>query len=390
MAQKTRSSARNREYTPVLAEAALYLALELSKKTWLLGFTTGLGQKPRRRGIPAGDLMRLEEEIRKARKRLGLADSAPVYSCYEAGREGFFPHRVLSSMGVSNLVVASSSIEVKRQSRRAKTDRLDVEKLLNMLVRYHLGDRKVWSTVRVPSVEAEDFRQLHRERSTLKKLRNEESNRIKSLLLLHGVALEGRVVPAELGESLERLRLWDGSVLPPGLQRRLKWELERLAHVDEQLKELERCRQEMLESAEPTEALGKIHQLMQLKSIGINTSWLLVAEFFAWREFRNRRQVGGASGLCGTPYDSGQSRREQGIGRTGSVWVRPAVIELAWLWLRWQPESALSRWYQERWGGGSRRQRRIGIVALARKLLIALWRFLEYGEIPEGARLRAV
>lgn len=390
MVRTTETAARRGEYTSQESlERALYLAMELSKKTWLLGFTTGLGQTPRRRRIAAGDLAELRQEIRKAKERFLLPEAAPVYSCYEVGREGFYPHRALEALGVRNLPVASSSIEVKR-GKRAKTDRLDLVKLSTMLVRYHLGEEKVWSVVREPSVEAEDFRQIHRERATLKELRTQESNRIRSLLVTQGIELEGWI---DGSLALATLRCWDGSPLPAFLRLRLAGGLERLRWLDAQLAELEVLRKAMLADPEAfgahREALEKVTRLMQLSSVGINTAWVLVAEFFGWREFRNRKQVGGASGLCGTPYDSGQSHREQGVSRGGSGWVRPAMIELAWLWRRWQRQSHLALWYEQRWGGGSSRQRKIGIVGVARKLLIALWRYVEHAELPEGARLKA-
>lgn len=391
MAQKkTKTATRRSEFTlEAMLKPVLFLAMELSKKTWLLGFRTGLGQKPRRRRIDAGDGVALMQEIEKAKARFGLPAETPVWACYEVGREGFYPHRLLESLGVHSVPVASSSIEVKR-GKRAKTDRLDLEKLSTMLVRYHLGEKEVWSVVRVPSVEAEDFRQIHRERETLKALRTQESNRIKSLLVTQGIQLEGRI---DERLDLDTLRCWDGCPLPSLLRLRLDNLLERLRGLDQQLAELEVLRQAMLAQPEAypahRESLEKVRVLMQLTSVGIHSAWLLVAELFGWREFANRKQVGGASGLCGTPFNSGDGRREQGISRAGNVRVRPTMIELAWLWRRWQPQSELAGWFENRWGQGSTRHRKVGVVALARKLLIALWRFLEHGQLPAGARLKA-
>ncbi|MFP3941822.1 MAG: IS110 family transposase [Thermoanaerobaculia bacterium] len=389
---QTTTAARRAEYTPgeeEILERRLYLALELSKSSWLLGFRAGLGQKLRRCGIAAWDLAELEREIARAKKRFGLAEDAEVMSCYEVGREGFSVHRALESLGVDNVPVASSSIEVKR-GKGAKTDRLDLDKLSRMLVRYGLGEVNVWSVVRVPSVDAEDFRHLHRERATLKKLRTAESNRLRSLLAIQGIAWEGRI---DGSFAVEELRCWDGSALPRFLRYQLDLGLERLHQLDQQLDELETLRRSML--ADPAsygphqESLELIQLLMQLTSLGINSAWVLVAEFFGWREFRNRKQVGGASGLCGTPYNSGTSQREQGISHAGNAWIRPVMIELAWLWRRWQPQSRLTLWFEQEWGKRSSRHRKVGIVALARKLLIALWRYLEHGEVPDGARLKA-
>jgi transposase len=282
-------------------------------------------------------------------------------------------------------VVDSSSIEVNRRKRRAKSDALDVRKLLSMLMRYAHGERDVWRVVHVPSVEAEDQRHLHRDLETLKQERASTTTRIKGLLSSQG----GRLANVnKLPEQLEALRLWDGSALPSGLRRRI---LRVYAHhqvLSEQIAALEAERHALLQSAQEA-SLEKVRQLMQLRGIGINGAWLLVMEFFGWRALKTRREVGGLAGLTPTPYQSGESAREQGITKSGNRHVRWMTTELAWSWLRYQPESALSCWFRERFGGGGKRLRRIGIVAVARKLLIALWRFLETGVIPEGAELKA-
>jgi transposase len=367
------------------SEIPLYLAFELGQKEWVLGFTVGLGQNPRRRKMAAGDLSALQGEIRRAKQRFGLAETAPVRSCYEAGRDGFWLHRYLVAHDIANLVVDSASIEVNRRARRAKTDRLDVGKLLSMLVRYHSGEKKVWSVVHVPSVEAEDARHLHRELATLKADRTRHSNRIKGLLAGQGVRL---AVGTDFLDHLETVRLWDGAALPPGLRARLACEYAGWQFVDRQVKDLEAERRALLRtSTEPS--VDQVRQLLKLRGIGINSAWLYVMEFFGWREFRNRRQVGGLAGLTPTPYRSGAEEREQGISKAGNKLIRAMTIEIAWGWLRHQPDSELSRWYQDRYGQGSKRQRKIGIVALARKLLVALWRYLEDGEIPAGAQLKA-
>jgi len=363
----------------------LYLAFELSNKKWKLGFTIGLGQSPRERTIDAGDLQALEGEIGRAKQRFDLSQDARVLSCYEAGRDGFWLHRYLEAAGIENLIVDSASIEVPRRKRRAKTDRLDVGKLLRMLIRFDWGEEKVWSVVHVPSVEAEDWRHLHRELSTLRAERTRYSNRIKGLLVGQGIRLP---VEADLLQQLEQVRLWDGSCIPEGLRARLEQEFIRLGFTQQQIKALERERRALIRSAEDS-CVEMVRQLLRLRGIGENSAWLLVMEFFAWRQFRNRRQVGALAGLTPTPHQSGDDERERGISKSGNVPVRAMIIEIAWGWLRFQPDSQLSRWYQERFGGGSKRLRKIGIVALARKLLIALWRYVEYGEIPAGAELKA-
>jgi transposase len=364
---------------------ALFVAFELSEKTWKLGFTTGHGQKPRERSIAARNQTRVLQEVAQAKRRFGLPETAPVFSCYEAGREGFWLHRFLEAQGIPNHVVDSSSIEVNRRKRRAKSDALDVRKLLSMLMRYAHGERDVWRVVRVPSVEAEDQRHLHRDLETLKQERASTTTRIKGLLSSQGVRLTS---VNKLPEQLEALRLWDGSPLPSGLRRRVLRVYAHHQFLSEQIAALEAERRARLQSAQDA-SIEKVRQLMQLRGIGINGAWLLVMEFFGWRELKTRREVGGLAGLTPTPYQSGESAREQGITKSGNRHVRWMTTELAWSWLRYQPESALSCWFRERFGGGGKRMRRIGMVAVARKLLIALWRFLETGVIPQGAELKA-
>jgi transposase len=362
----------------------LFVAFELSEKTWKLGFTTGHGQKPRERSVAARELARVLQEIAQAKKRFSLPEHAPVVSCYEAGREGFWLHRFIQSHGISNHVVDSSSIEVNRRKRRAKSDALDVRKLVSMLMRYEQGERDVWRVVNVPTVDAEDRRHLHRDLETLKQERASTTTRIKGLLSSQGIRLTSL---NKFPEQLAALRLWDGSEMPSGLRRRLLRVWAHHEFLSEQIAALEVERRAMLQSSEDA-SLEKVRQLMQLRGIGVNGAWVLVMEFFAWREFKNRRQVGGLAGLTPTPYQSGESAREQGITKSGNRHVRWMTSELAWSWVRYQPESALSCWFRERYGSGGKRLRRIGIVAVARKLLIALWRFIETGVLPEGAMLK--
>jgi transposase len=363
----------------------LYMAMELSQKEWKLGFSVGPGQAPRLRNMPGRNLEVLKDEIRLARERFGLGKGVEVESCYEAGRDGFWLHRFLETQGVRNLVVDSASIEVSRRFRRVKTDRMDVGKLLGMLMRYDLGERKVWSGVHVPSEKAEDERQLHREMLRLKKERTRHINRMKGLLASQGVVLE---IGPEFMEALDEIRLWDGSGLPGRLRKRLEREYERMRLLKQQIGDLEKEREEVLCSSQEA-AVEQIRQLLRLKGIGVNSAWLYVMEFFAWRGFRNRREVGALAGLTPTPYQSGESSKECGISKAGNRPVRGMAIEIAWAWLRYQPESALSLWYNRRFAEGSSRVRRIGIVALARKLLIELWKYLETGAVPEGAYLKS-
>jgi transposase len=367
------------------AAPVLYLAFELGWNSWKLAFTVGAGQKPRLRSIAARDLNTLMIEIRKAKERFGLPEATPVLSCYEAGRDGFWLHRYLAHHGVENLVVDAASIEVNRRRRRAKSDNLDAAKLVGMLIRWHLGEKKLWGVVRVPTAGDEDRRQLHRELIELKAQRTEHTNRIKGLLAAVGLSA---LVDAELPRRLEGLRQWDGSGVPAGLRQRILREFERWQLVGRQIHELETQRTRELREA-PSSQEEQMLLLLNLKGIGENSAWLLVREFFGWRRIRNRRELASLAGLTPTPYDSGEIRREQGISKAGNRRVRWMMIELSWGWLRYQPESELSRWYQRRFAAGNTRTRKVGIVALARKLLVALWKYLETGEVPAGAEVVA-
>jgi len=363
----------------------LYLAFELGWNTWNLAFTTGMAQKPRLRPMTARSLEVLRAEIQAAKKRFGLPEDAPVASCYEAGRDGFWLHRYLAAQGVANVVVDAASIEVNRRFRRAKSDGLDVAKLLTMLIRWHGGERTLWSVVKVPTVADEDRRQLHRELLALKRQRTEHSNRIKGLLAGYGLSV---IVDEEFPERLEGLRQWDGSAVPEELHRRLSREFERWKLADRQARDLDNERARKIRSTE-TFAVEKVRKLLDLGGIGENSAWLFVMEFFAWRQIKNRRELGSLAGLTPTPYHSGESEREQGISKAGNARLRTMAIEIAWGWLRYQPESELSQWYRRRFGAGNTRLRKVGIVALARKLLVALWKYLEQDELPAGAVVSA-
>lgn len=362
----------------------LHLAFELSWGQWKLAFTIGHGQPARLRPIAARDLGGLVNEINKAKRRFGLPEDAAVVSCYEAGRDGFWLHRWLTSQGITNVIVDSASIEVNRRKRRAKSDHLDAVKLVSMLLRYHAGETKVWSVVRVPEAADEDRRQLHRELIAVQDERTEHVNRIKGLLAGQGIALP--TVTSDFPEELVQLRCWDGSELGADLRQRLLREFARWQLADAHVKELEQDRKQRIRS-DDTPQVERVRRLLDLSGIGLSGSWLLVYELFAWRKFSNRRQVGASVGLTPTPYQSGDASREQGISKAGSKVLRRMMVELAWGWLRWQPRSQLTYWYEVRFAHQGKRARKVGIVALARKLLIALWRYVEQGEVPPGARL---
>jgi transposase len=366
------------------ATQVLAMSLELGASEWKIAFSPGLGQQPRHRTIAAGDLEALKKEIAAAKARFKLPADVRVASCYEAGRDGFWIHRALEMLGVENQVVDSAAIEVNRRSRRAKTDRLDAAKLLTQLLRYLSGEKRAFKVVRVPTEEEEDRRHLHRELKTVKGARTRVTNRIKGLLATVGVRLKEI---ADLARVLERLRQWNGAPLPPWLKARVERDCKEREQLQQRIAELEKQRGELLRKG--TDSGSECaRKLNELRGIGPNASWLYALEFFAWRKFKNRRQIGGLAGLTPTPYQSGTDRREQGICKAGNRWMRSIAIDIGWGWLRYQPESELSRWYRERYANGSPRLRKIGIVALSRKLLIELWKYLETGTPPAGAVLK--
>ncbi len=360
----------------------LYMAMELSNRKWKLGFSSG--RRMRRKSVEARDRGRLLEEVARAKVKLGLPAEARVVCCYEAGRDGHWIYRWLSAEGFEVLEIDSSSIETNRR-KHVKTDRVDVEKLLDLLLRYSLGFRQAFRVVRVPPEEAEAGQRLHREDEYLTRQRTRVSNRIQGLLVTQGIT--ERSLQGDFAGWLEQVRRWDGQ----GLSQELKAELIRMHAqyrlMDEQLAELARAYAVELAAAS---AVGATRRRLEMwKAMGPKTSRILSAEVFAWRKFNNAKEVGGMSGLTPTPSQSGDEHREQGISKAGNRRVRRVMIEFAWLWLRWQRDSHLSRWYRQRFAHGSRRMRRIGIVALARKLLVALWRYLEFAEVPAGALLKA-
>lgn len=363
----------------------LYVALELSAKTWRLGMSNG-GTTVRQVTVTAGDLEGLKVAVRKAKERFGLPATmrVPVASCYEAGRDGFWIHRALTEMGFDNVVVDPSSIEVDRRQRRAKTDRLDASKLVQQLIRHEeRGDRL--RTVRVPSLADEDARRCSRELERLKKERTGHVTRIRALLALHGIKTK---VTARFTKLVGILQTASGTALPEHLRAEIERESERLDLVKEHVRTLEKARDAEVE-AKASKAAQMAGQLLSLRGLGMVVSTVCAYELFAWRKYKNRREVGASVGLTGTPFASGTVNREQGISKAGNRHVRAVLIEAAWAWLRYQPESALALWYADRFGSNGARQRRVGIVAVARRLLIALWRYVDQGIIPEGALMKA-
>jgi transposase len=359
--------------------ATVLVAIELSGKSWLVGVQRQSAARPSLHRLAAGDgpgLVKLLGELGAAGVR--------VVTCYEAGRDGFWLHRLLGEAGIENHVVDPASLRVDRRARRAKTDRIDVCALLRALAAWLRGECQECRMVRVPSEAEEDAKRLHRERQRLINERVAHVNRIKALLALHGI---GGFAPlrADRRVRLEALRTARGEALPMLLKEEIERELERLELIMRQIATLESLRDAALSTADPS--ASKIQSLVRLKAIGAELATVLTREVF-YRAFRNRREVGAYVGLDPSPFRSGGMVHEQGIAKAGNPRARTAMIELAWLWLRYQPDSALSRWFRARVGTAGGRIKRIAIVALARKLLVGLWRYLTTGLVPEGAVLK--
>jgi transposase len=377
--------------TPVAGaeHGTLYVAFELSKATWLIGLVVSGERKMSRRPISGGDTAAVWRLISKKREQAEKKLGRPVrvVSCYEAGYDGFWLDRWLAQQGVDNRVLDPSSIEMPRRARQAKTDRLDLERLMRVLIRHEGGEPRVCSVVRPPSPEQEDARRVSRERDRLIGERTAHVNRIKGLL--HGQGIRD-AQPRRKGflAELAELRTGDGRAVPANLAAEIVREHARLEQICQQIAEVEGQAKAARAAAAPDSRASKVNHLIDLKGLGPVGGETLVNEVF-WRDFQNRRQVGAYFGLVGTPFDSGQSAREQGISKAGNVRARTLAIELSWLWLRHQPDSALSLWFKQRVGEQKGRVKRIAIVALARKLMVALWRFLTLGLVPEGAITRA-
>ena len=364
-------------------EHAIYAALELSKNSWLLAIQAPGRGNPSLHPIKGGDAERLMAKLDAARDRVvKVTGRTPTITlCYEAGYDGFWLARFLEQRGIECLVMEPASLRVNRRARRVKTDRIDVENILHTLIAWCRGERHVCSMVVIPSVAEEDLRRSHRERDRLVRERTAHINRIKGLLFgqgIRGINVKARyktLTPAALVTG-------DGRPLPDRLGREIAREIARLAQVQAQIVEVERERDQAPTPCVATES--KRHQLLRLKGLGPALSTTLAREVY-YRQFANRRQVASYIGIAPSAYDSGDGRRSQGISKAGNRLARVAMIEAAWLWVRHQPDSALTQWFHDRTQGQKGRIRRVMIVALARKLAIALWRYLETGLIPVGA-----
>jgi len=366
-----------------------FVAIELSKSSWIVGFQTPLSKQTSQYQLKSCDAKPLLELIERVRIRISreLGRPVEVMSCYEAGYDGFWLHRVLEAHGIHNHVLDPASLQVNRRARRPKTDRIDADRLVRALIRHLRGEPEACSVVRVPSPEQEDARRLHRERGRLIAERVAHVNRIKGLCASQGI-YDYEPVRKDRLQRLEKLRTGDGRPLAPQLKAEIVREIKRLQCLLEMIATVEAERDAILESEKSRHLnADKIKMLAKLKAIGPEFSTTIVGEVL-YREFANRRQLGSYVGLASSPFRSGSLGRDQGISKAGNPKARAMMIELAWSWLRYQPDSALSRWFRERVGNLKGRPRRIAIVAMARKLLVALWRYLQTGVIPTGANLK--
>jgi transposase len=368
----------------------IFVAIELSQKSWLVTLHSPDKDKISRHKLAGGDhagLLALIDQVRERAAR-ALGGVPTVVSCYEAGYDGFWLHRLLLAAGITNYVFDPASIAVDQRARRVKTDRIDGERMLRTLMAYLRGEPRVVRIVRVPDAGQEDARRVSRERGRLVKEQTAHTTRIKALLRLLGMAV-GNPHRRNWLSWLAAQRDWQGQAVPPQMLSEIRHEHARLMLVRERLNALAKTPAQ----ADPTPAVAQMTErselLLRLKCLGPAFATTLTNEVF-YKDFRNRREVGSYFGLTPSPWRSGGIDRDQGISKAGNPRARCAAIELAWLWLRHQPDSKLTLEYRERTLDAGKRIKRVAIVALARKLVVALWRYLTTGLVPEGAVLKAV
>jgi transposase len=369
---------------------AIFISMELSRSVWLItSLSPGAGEKMSKHATPVGDiaglLMRFAQLQEKAQARTGQV--LPIIAIQEAGLDGFWIHRVLLSEGIESYVVDPASIATSRRRRRAKTDRIDGEALVRTLLAYKRGEPRVCAMVKAPTPEEEDQRRVSRERQTLTAEQVQHVNRIKGLLFAQGIR-DYEPLRRDRRQRLDALTTGDGRPLPLHLKTQIRRELDRLELLLEQIRTVEAERDALLERARTAEAAPAPALLLGLKGIGADIAGILWAEGL-FRPFSNRRQVAAYAGLAPTPWKSGSIDREQRVSKAGNPRLRTIMIQLAWLWLRHQPHSALSQWFKDRVRASGSRQRKTTIVALARKLLVALWKYVTTGVVIEGAMMKA-
>jgi transposase len=365
------------------------VALELSRSTWHVGILAPNRTKVKSFAVRGGDAQALLERLRGVAGRLAveLERDVELKVAFEAGFDGFWLARFLQQRGVDTVVLDSSSFLVSRRGRRVKTDRIDVEAIAYILRAHLAGDPTVCRRVRIPTPEEEDAKRLSRERTRLASEKTRHVNRIRGLLALHGIRDVRGLWGGDWRTQLDKMTTGDGRPLGRFLRAEIAREFERLHLVLAHIKQLEAERRAVLGTPDsPFPETHKVHVLKRLAGIGELSATLLVAELFH-RQFADRRHLASYLGLAPSPYASGESHRDQGISKAGNKPARVLLVEIAWIWLRHQPGSTLARWYRARFADRGARGRKVGIVALARKLAIALWRFVEHGVIPDGAVL---
>ncbi len=371
------------------SENRVLIAIELSVSSWFVAVRLPGSEKSRLHRVEGGNttaLLALVSDLR-SRAETKLRQAVDVACCFEAGRDGFWLHRLLTAHGAIAYVLEPTSILVNRRARRAKTDRLDAEGMLRVLAAWLGGDRQVCSIVSVPTPEDEDAKRPHREREHLVQERQRLENRMEALLFTQGI--RGRPSLRSWERDIVKLRTGDGRALPCLMQAELNRLRRRLVLILELIHEMEAERAKALAAKVDDAMTRKIADLQRIRGIGANFSTVLVREVL-YRSFANRRQLASYVGIAPMPYQSGGMDRDRSISRAGNPRARTTLIQLAWLWLRYQPGSALSDWFRGRVGTLQGRTRRIAIVAMARKLLIALWRYVETGVLPDGVELRAM
>ncbi len=367
----------------------IFVSVEMSRSKWVIGIHTSLADKIAVHSVACGDVDAVLALVERLRVRMTAAGNQPpgVIVCYEAGYEGFWLHRRLSALGIRVVVIDPASLLVDRRAKRAKTDRIDARGMVRALMAHARGEHQVLSEVHVPTVEQDDARRVLRERQRLVKERTAHTNRIKGLLKTQGI-MDFDPRAADAVTRLDAIVTGDGRPLGSCLKREIMRELDRLALTMKQMAQVEAERdavvaegRQQVDAAVPERAAAMIAVLNRLKGIGPNDASVLVREAF-WRDFRNRRELGGWSGLAPSPWSVS---RDQGITKAGPPMLRAQMLQMTWRWLFWQPDSALARWFRARTEGSSGRMRRVMAVALARKLLVALWRYATTGTVPQGA-----
>lgn len=364
-------------------EKIITVAIELSRSTWFIAAQLPGVEKPRFHKIVAGDTPALLSHLSSLQGRVSdrLGFTPAVACCSEAGRDGFWLHRFLTAHGITNHVLEPTSILVNRRARRAKSDRLDAQGMLRVLSAYLQGDRQICSMVRVPTPQEEDAKRIHREREHLVQERLRIENRIEALLFTQGIYKRPSLRSWE--RDLAAMRTGDGRTLAHHLRAELNRLRRRLVMVLELIREVE-AERDAAACADPQSlTCRKIDALRRIRGIGANFAAVLTREVF-YRSFDNRRQLASYVGITPMPYQSGGMDRDRRISRAGNPRARTTMIQLAWLWLRYQSGSDLAKWFRDRVGTRTGRTRRIAIVAMARKLLIALWRYCEHGIVPAG------